>query len=187
MTTDVVSAPTRPDDTAPGVVYCPSTQQVFFDEALAPTLYDRFGDFAVGYLLGGAWSEAAQQALGSPLAGEERVLANDCLTGAWVADLIPDDGGPDERGAVHRARRPRRGDPDGAGPRRRASGDDVVGSGFEKIAGFRDGVLGGFDACTATHRRLSDDRASARPRSTSAPTASTSSSPGRSATTASRR
>ena len=48
---------------------------MFFDEPLARDLYDRFGDFVVGYMLGGAWSEAAQQALDSPLAGEERALA----------------------------------------------------------------------------------------------------------------
>ena len=101
--------------TGTGVVYCPSTQQIFFDEPLAIDLYDRFGDFVVGYLLGSAWSEAAQHALGSPLTGEERVLASDCLTGAWVADLIPDEAGRTPRRDAHRVRRPRRGDPDGTG------------------------------------------------------------------------
>ena len=62
------------------------------------------GDFVVGYLLGRAWSEAAQQALGSPLTGEERILASDCLTGAWVADLIPDENG--STAARHRSSSP---------------------------------------------------------------------------------
>ncbi len=131
-----------------GVVYCPSTQQIFFDEPLAIDLYDRFGDFVVGYLLGSAWSEAAQTALGSPLSGEERVLASDCLTGAWVADLIPDEAGRTPRGTVIES-----GDLDEAIQTAlvlgdEAAGDNVVGSGFEKIAAFREGVFGGFDACT---------------------------------------
>ena len=164
--------------------------EVFFDEPLALELYDRFGDFVVGYMLGAAWSEAAQQALGSPLAGEERILVGDCLTGAWVADLIPDEPGTD--GARRRSSSPatstRRSRPRWSSATRRPS-DDVVGSGFEKIASFREGVFDGIDACTAAHSATDDDARRRRRsrRSTSAPTASTSSSPGRSATTASRR
>jgi predicted metalloprotease len=138
--------PATINDTA--VVYCASTQQVFFDETLAVDLYERFGDFVIGYLFGGAWSEAAQQALGSPLAGEERILASDCLTGAWVATLIPDEAGRTARGAWIES-----GDLDEAIQTAlilgdEGSGDNVVGSGFEKIAAFREGVFGGFDACT---------------------------------------
>jgi predicted metalloprotease len=134
--------------TGAGVVYCASTQQVFFDEALAIDLYQRFGDFVIGYLFGGAWSEAAQHALGSPLSGEERILASDCLTGAWVATLIPDEAGRTPRGAWIES-----GDLDEAIQTAlilgdEGSGDNVVGSGFEKIAAFREGVFGGFDACT---------------------------------------
>ena len=139
---------------AMGAVYCADTQQVFFDEPLALDLYDRFGDFVVGYVLGGAWSEAAQQALGSPLTGEDRSLLSDCLTGTWVGDIIPDESGSTPRQAA----RVEPGDLDEAiqtalvvgDP---ASTDDVVGSGFEKIASFREGVLGGIDACNT---RLGD-------------------------------
>ena len=134
--------------TSTGVVYCASTQQVFFDEALAVDLYERFGDFVIGYLFGGAWSEAAQRALGSPLTGEERILASDCLTGAWVATLIPDEAGRTARDTYIES-----GDLDEAIQTAlilgdEASADNVVGSGFEKIAAFREGVFGGFDACT---------------------------------------
>ena len=52
-----------------GAVLCPATNQVFFDEPLARDLYDRFGDFVVGYILGGAWSEAAQLGPRQPAAG----------------------------------------------------------------------------------------------------------------------
>ena len=130
-----------------GVVYCPSSQRVYFDESLALDLYGRYGDFVVGYLLGGAWSEAVQHALGSPLAGEERILAGDCLTGAWVADLIPTAEVREDRAVIES------GDLDEAIQTAlvlgdETAGDNVVGSGFEKIAAFREGVFGGFDACT---------------------------------------
>ena len=116
---------------ATGAVYCADTQQVFFDEPLARDLYDRFGDFVVGYVLGGAWSEAAQQALGSPLAGEDRSLLSDCLTGTWVADIIPDASGSTPREAARvEPGRSRRGDPDrarcSATPRRPTTSSGAV-------------------------------------------------------------
>lgn len=133
-----------------GALYCPTTQQVFFDEPLARDLYDRFGDFVVGYILGGAWSDAAQTALGSPLEGEARFLASDCLTGAWAATTIPDEAGNTERNTAFIEP----GDLDEAIQAALVVGDDsaaddIVGSGFEKIASFREGVLDGIDPCLA--------------------------------------
>lgn len=134
-----------------GAVACPATNQVFLDEPLARDLYDRFGDFVVGYLVGGAWSEAAQVAMGSPLEGEKRALVNDCLTGAWAASMIPDEQGQTRSGggAIIEP-----GDLDEAIQTALvvgddSSSDDVLGSGFEKIAAFRSGVLNGVDACNA--------------------------------------
>jgi predicted metalloprotease len=136
-------------DFATGAVLCAVTDEVFFNEPFARDLYDRYGDFVVGFILGGAWGEAAQQALGSPLVGEDRALLSDCLTGAWASTLIPD-----EDGDLDRAARIQPGDLDEAirsalviGDR--SSTDDVRGSGFEKIASFREGVLDGIDVCTA--------------------------------------
>ena len=135
---------------ATGAVYCPATQQVFYDEPLARDLYGRFGDFVVGYVVGGAFSEAAQTALGSTLEGEARFLADDCLTGAWAQTLLPDNDDPtDDRTAFIEP-----GDLDEAIEAALVIGDDsaaddVIGSGFEKIASFREGVLDGLDACLA--------------------------------------
>jgi predicted metalloprotease len=133
---------------ATGAVYCPATHEVFFDEQFARDLYEQFGDFVVGYVLGDAWSEAAQEALDSTLTGEPRALLSDCLTGAWVQHLIPDS--PDDTSGPHIEA----GDLDEAirtalivGDE--SSDDDVIGSGFEKIASFREGVLDGISACTA--------------------------------------
>ncbi|MGH9269905.1 MAG: neutral zinc metallopeptidase [Ilumatobacteraceae bacterium] len=134
-------------DIALGAVHCPATEEVVFDESFGQELYTRFGDFAVGYTLGMAWSEAAQQALDSSLAGEERALASDCLTGAWVADIIPDPDQPSPRGVYISP-----GDLDEAIQTALVVGDEtstenIVGSGFEKIAAFRQGVLEGIPAC----------------------------------------
>jgi predicted metalloprotease len=137
-------------DLATGAMYCAATSEVFFDEPFARELYEQFGDFVVGYMLGQAWSEAAQEGLGSSLAGEERALLSDCLTGAWVADLIPDSPGDTAPGEA----RIESGDLDEAIQTALVVGDDtstddVLGSGFEKIASFREGVLEGIPACTA--------------------------------------
>jgi len=133
-----------------GALYCPATNQVYFDEPLARDLYDRFGDFVVGYILGGAWSEAGQTAMGSTLTGEARLLADDCFTGAWAATTIPGPDGATERGTA--SIEP--GDLDEAIQTALVIGDETaddnrLGSGFEKIASFREGVLDGIDACTA--------------------------------------
>ncbi len=142
------------------VVVCASQGTVAYDEPDVVDLYQRFGDFTLGYLYGVAWAERAQQLIGSPLTGEPRALLNDCYTGAWVADITPDPSTLQPR---------RTGDRDGDGvadvPVTSSPGDldeairmaillgdtgadaDVVGAPFEKIASFRAGVLGGLDAC----------------------------------------
>jgi len=137
-------------DLSIGAALCPSTAEVFLAEPLARDLHAEFGDFAVGYMLGTAWSDAAQLALGSELQGEPRALATDCFVGAWVATIIPDETGttPGGRGASVSP-----GDLDEAIQTALVvgddgAGDDIVGSGFEKIASFRDGVLDGLPACT---------------------------------------
>jgi predicted metalloprotease len=133
---------------------CVSTNEVYFDEPFARQLYndpiEGRADFAVGYLLGTGWAERAQIGLGSQLTGEPRALANDCLVGAWTADMLPgrelrpEEG--DSRGQVSPGDLDEAvlaaitiGDP--------GSGDDRVGSAFEKIDSFREGVLGGIPAC----------------------------------------
>jgi predicted metalloprotease len=135
---------------ASGAVLCPATNEVFMDEPLARDLDDRFGDFVVGYILGGAWSEAAQLALGSTLQGEQRHLIDDCMTGGWAQSIVPDaDGTTPRKGAVIEP-----GDLDEAIQTAlvlsdEASTDDVLGTGFEQIASFRQGVLNGLEACTS--------------------------------------
>ncbi len=136
-----------------GAVYCESSHTVYLNEPAAYELYTTMGDFAVGYLVGTAWSEAVQDALDTGLGGEDRALLSDCLTGAWVRTTIPDSAGnlPQPRGA-EREVRVSAGDLDEAiqtiiSVADATSSDDVRGGLFEKIDSFRNGVINGLDAC----------------------------------------
>ncbi len=135
---------------ADNVFFCAATNQVMYDDDLGQELYQRIGDFSIGYLIADGWSDAVQTALGSKLGGERRALLNDCLTGAWVKSTLP----------------VRSSDPNATGPDVTASPGDLdeavktailvgdetndtnqVGSAFEKIDAFRVGVLGDLNAC----------------------------------------
>ena len=145
-------------DLATGAALCASRGEVLIVEPVARELHGSLGDFAVGYLLATAWSEAVQVSLGSDLTGEARALANDCLTGGWVQSVTPviEDGflvlpepRHEERTATISA-----GDLDEAIQTvllvaDATIDDDVVGSSFEKIAALRAGVINGTDSCLA--------------------------------------
>ncbi|NND73602.1 MAG: hypothetical protein HKN44_01215 [Ilumatobacter sp.] len=137
-----------------GVALCPSTDTVYLNEPAALDLYRQptFGDFSIGYLIGIAWADDVQTALGSTLDGEARELANDCLTGAWVQTVIPVDFALPEPRDPDRTAVVSPGDLDEAVRTAIligdvAADDDVLGSSFEKIDAFRRGVIGGLDAC----------------------------------------
>jgi len=139
-------------DLSRGTALCPSTGEVYFNEQEAFELYDVFGDFSVGYVLGWAWSEAVQLALETGLQGEPRELLNDCLTGAWVNTVVPVDFQLPQPRSEDRTVSVSAGDLDEAIQTvilqaDLSSDDDILGSAFEKIDAFRQGVLGGLDAC----------------------------------------
>ncbi len=123
------------------------------NEPVALDLYLTLGDFAVGYVLGGAWSEAVQIALDSGADGEDRALLNDCLTGGWVKTLTPIDFAlPQPRLATRTSVRISPGDLDESIQTVLSIADlriddNVIGSAFEKIDAFRTGVLSGTAAC----------------------------------------
>jgi predicted metalloprotease len=136
-----------------GAAWCASTGEVYINEPAALDLYRSTGDFAVGYLLGSAWSEAVQEALDSELTGEQRALLNDCLTGGWVKTVTPIDFVlPQPRLATRDSVRISAGDLDEAIQTVLVIGDagiddDIIGNAFEKIDAFRTGVIDGTDAC----------------------------------------
>ena len=131
-----------------GAIFCVATNEILFDQVYARELYDDFGDFAVGYLIGRAWAEAVQTAMASPLQGEERALASDCLTGAWIGSA------QSATDTANHALRVSPGDLDEAVQTALVVGDDgihddVTGSAFERVAHLRLGVLNGLPACYA--------------------------------------
>lgn len=135
------------DDSA---AFCLSTNEVFYDAEYLKQLYDQFGDFTVGYMLGTAWSEAAQTLLASPLSDEPRALLNDCLTGSWVNTILPDENNQLPAGTVASIEP---GDLDEAIQTVLLIGDEDAdenqfGTAFEKIDSFRDGVLNNLNTCT---------------------------------------
>ncbi len=150
---DEVSCDDLRGDLARGTALCASTDEVYFNEPVALDLYRTLGDFAVGYILGNAWSEAVQSALGSDLTGEPRALLNDCLTGGWVKTVTPVDFAlPQPRLATRDGVQISAGDLDEAIQTVLQIGDtgvddNVIGNAFEKIDALRTGVIGGTDVC----------------------------------------
>ena len=139
------------DQLVDNITYCPSTNQILVSDDLAFRLSEDplTGDMSVGYLISQAYSESVQVQNGSQLAGEQRVLANDCLTGAWVSDIIP----PLPADRVDSPLSLSAGDLDEAIITAIARSDqttdtNVLGSSFEKVDAFRGGVLNGLGSCS---------------------------------------
>ncbi|MCB0967497.1 MAG: neutral zinc metallopeptidase [Ilumatobacter sp.] len=146
----------------PQVVVCPVERVVVYDEPAVLDLYNEFGDFTLGYIYGVAAAELVQLDLGSELAGEDRILLDDCYTGAWVRDITPSSNGTTPRsqrdtdgdGVPDSTVATSPGDLDEAIRMTILLGDiganvDELGTAFEKIDAFRTGVLGGLAACQA--------------------------------------
>ena len=128
-----------------GAFYCPAGDFVAFDnEELAPALYQRIGDYAVGMLLGDLFARAAQDRRGADTSGRAGQLAVDCLAGSWTNDLLLR--GQGTQGSVRLSP----GDLDEAVAALLAFGRARQGAGptaFDRIAGYRNGVLEGLEAC----------------------------------------
>jgi predicted metalloprotease len=129
--------------------YCVDTNQVMFDEGYAGGLYEGIGDFAIGYLIGAAYADAVQNAIGSTLSGAQRSLFNDCLTGVWTSGLTP-------MAAAEGQAEISPGDLDEAVRAALVAGDpdadvDRNGVAFDKISAFRTGFINGLTACNDTY------------------------------------
>lgn len=130
------------------VRYCADDNTIYWDQDFAFGLSENevTGDMSVGYLFANAYSDAIQTALSGTKTGEARVLMNDCLSGAWVASIIPP---APETSPVYLSA----GDLDEAiiiaiALSDQSTDTNVNGSAFEKVDAFRTGVLGGLNACT---------------------------------------
>ncbi len=138
-------------------VYCSDSNSIAYDQDYVRALYDLYGDMAFAYPIMDAYSDAVQTALGSGLSGEPRELLNDCLGGAWVIDIIPSsidaDGFPVATNPAQEILLSA-GDLDEVVQTAVLEGDtatdmNVLGTAFEKIDAFRDGVLDGLAGCQA--------------------------------------
>jgi predicted metalloprotease len=134
----------NPDSTANGgAFYCPEGDFIAFDnEQLGPDLYQQAGDNAVGVLIGDLYARAAQHRRGASTTGAAGQLAVDCLAGSWTNDLLQRTSDSDVRLSP--------GDLDEAVSALLAFGraaDGTGPSGFDRIAAYRKGTLGGVSAC----------------------------------------
>lgn len=130
-------------------VYCPSTNTVDVNITVGKQFYNQFGDFAIGFVVGDGYSEAVQTALGSKLTGAKRALLDDCLTGVYTKDTIPSTSTQANQVTIQA------GDLDEAVEAAIEVGDSTsaqnhLGTGFQKVASFRSGVLTGISACKTT-------------------------------------
>ena len=140
---------TKLDFSKSASVYCQSTNTIAVNITTATQFYNQFGDYAIGYVVGDAYSEAVQLALGSQLTGAKRALLDDCLTGVYTRDTIPSAATPANHVTIQA------GDLDEAVEAAVQVGDATttqnhLGTGFEKVAAFRSGVLTGITACPTT-------------------------------------
>jgi predicted metalloprotease len=129
-------------------VFCPTDNTIHWDrDEMARLAGDPLtGDMSVGYLFSDAFSDAIQNALRTAASGERRALTDDCLTGAWVASIVPRVGQPNDKLVLSA------GDLDEAVITAISRSDptkdtNINGSAFEKISAFRTGVLGGLNVC----------------------------------------
>jgi predicted metalloprotease len=137
----------RPDLVAQGsAFYCPDGDFAAFDgKQLAPQLYSRIGDNAVGMLLGDLFARAVQDRRGVNTADRAGQLSVDCLAGTWTHDLLVRPNDPENL-------RLSSGDLDEAVSALLALGRVGEKSGttaFDRIVAFRNGVLGGLGGCAS--------------------------------------
>ena len=137
-----------------GVYACPETAEVTVDIDIARAVYDEIpGDFAVGYLIGVGYADLVLSALGATISGEDRLLMDDCLTGVWAGDILPTaenlaETVPENVSRISLSA----GDLDEAIRMAIYLGDetadtDRMGTAFDKVDAFRQGVLYGPTGC----------------------------------------
>lgn len=127
-----------------GVVYCPSPEFIGYEDGGENAhLLDTIGGFSVGVLFADRWAEALQHHAGVTSAGDRAELQRDCLTGAWVADVVPHRTGTQpftiSPGDLDEAVRTYLTLTDG--------GNDSARAALARIGSFRGGLFSGVDSC----------------------------------------
>jgi predicted metalloprotease len=127
--------------------YCQATKRIVYDDSFLSSKAYRIGDFAVGFLLAGAWAEAALELEGNKLTGTARSLRADCYIGSWTKDQIKDETKPAPPGPVRKLELSPGDLDEGVVAALRFRSDDDAPP-FDRLAAFRKGLLGGRAACT---------------------------------------
>jgi len=134
---------------AGNIFYCPDDDYIAFDEpGLMLPVYDEIGDFADSLLIGNAFADRVQTQLNVDLEGKDRSLQADCMSGAWVRDILEranagladftlSPGDLDE-GVIAFLR---------YGDSAEAGAAQALGTPFERVDKFRAGLLDGLGAC----------------------------------------
>lgn len=135
------------------VAWCPNDNSVTVSRPIARRFYEQIpGDYAVAYLIGLGYAEAVQSAIETNLGAPEHALLSDCLVGMWSSDILPFNETPvvpDSESTPRIVLSP--GDLDEAIRTALLLGDAEgrreMGTPFEKVDAFRQGVLYGTDGC----------------------------------------
>jgi predicted metalloprotease len=136
----------KPDQSAGEAAFaCPAENFVAFDGVkLAPNLYRQLGDNAVGMLIGDLFARTAQDRRGASTQDKAGQLTVDCLAGTWTNSQLQRRPGGNQITLSP-------GDLDEAVGALLAigrAGDESGPSAFDRIASYRNGVLGGLKACS---------------------------------------
>jgi len=117
-------------------------------DGLAAEVYASFGDFAVGALVGIEYARAVLVELEVDPRPLDAALRADCLAGAWSASMFPANIG-DREAAGTSVVVLSAGDLDEAVATLLVlgGGDPTAGTGFQRVTAFRDGFVGGQEAC----------------------------------------
>ncbi len=135
------------DDTSGyALYYCVPDDTIVWDDVdTMPTISDRLGDFAVSTLIGTQYGLAVMTRLGVETDDARTAnLAADCLAGAWASSVFSEDRAETASLVLSP------GDLDEAVKVLLAFGEGSetdTGTGFDRVASFRNGVLNGPTAC----------------------------------------
>lgn len=146
--TEGENPPCGEDDTSGYLLYyCVADDTIVFDTETMATIHEQIGDFAVGSLLATQYGLAVQSRLNAlgddPL---EQNLTADCLAGAWTASVVLENRATSQL-------RISPGDLDETVQALLSFGstqseaNSSQGSGFQRVAAFRAGVIEGLAGC----------------------------------------
>ncbi len=143
LTNEVLPVGVGTGRNAPIVSWCADDNVIHYDRASLQRLYDSNGDFGVSALLALQWATVQEVASGNDPTSKASALRAICRVGVWTGTLYDAD--------LPQASSLSPGDIDEAIRVLLEVTDDraSIGSGFERVAAFRTGVLGSRNDCDA--------------------------------------